>query len=160
MGTSVSLCRSSQPLPEPGQLVTCDGCGRMCSRLMRLQCERKGPAQGKPVATDDANDSTSSAIGERLAGWFSFLSVKSGCGCSNERDRLNRMTTAEARSKAGEIARNMLGRVDKLTGIGGRLIQWAAFLFPAMTLLGLRVLIRVVIFQEDCAGFLRPAKAR
>lgn len=43
MGIPVNLCRSSQPLPAVGEFVVCDGCGRSCSRLMQLQCQRKGP---------------------------------------------------------------------------------------------------------------------
>ncbi len=142
-----------QPDGTPGQCALC-GLHRTYGDVKR--CMRGGPEQPER----EPQRQNVSSIGDRLAGWLSVLSVKSGCGCTTERDRLNRMTTAEARSKAGEIARNMLGRVDKLTGIGGRLIQWAAFLFPATTLLGLRVLIRVVIFQENCAGFLGSAKAR
>lgn len=120
------------------------------------RCMRGGPEQPER----EPQRQNVSSIGDRLAGWLSVLSVKSGCGCTTERDRLNRMTTAEARSKAGEIARNMLGRVDKLTGIGGRLIRWAAVRFPSVVLWGLRCLIRVVTIQEDCSSFLHSVLKR
>jgi len=56
MGISVNLCRSTQPLPEVGEVLTCDGCGLTRSRLQRLQCSRKGPksigANSEPVRMD------------------------------------------------------------------------------------------------------------
>lgn len=153
MDLPVNLCRSTQPLPDVGQVVTCDGCGRSCSRLMRLQCQRKGPPEVEPETGPAIKRPPGGwQIGDRIANVLGVLSTQPGCGCDDERTKLNAMSPDQVRAKVDEIAQRMFDRADQLTGVSGWLAWMGAKRFPLMAKAALKMLVR-----DACNGAERDA---
>ena len=86
MVTGVIQCETE--LPIPGQTVHCGRCNLQCSRVMVLQCQRKGPpSQG--LGDTIAKLAEATGVAKVVAKIEAVTGVD--CGCHGRREALNRL---------------------------------------------------------------------